>query len=182
MPDPPPFGSVIASGAVIGSGGLFAQTRAAGRRMPVVPVLSGSSDRCVQTIGIDEICGAIVETIAKKAYGRLPIADATGVGLTDFYRGLSMLDRRTPRMLSFPGGVAQFAAKKLASIGLKSPVTLGNLLDTRDLKHVDVAESFRLLNLPAASNYWQSLERLASKEGASDIAAQLAELARLNSL
>jgi nucleoside-diphosphate-sugar epimerase len=176
-PDAATFSTVIAAGMVIGNGGTFARNRAVVRRHKVVPIYYQTQHQRLQTVHVDDLCGAIVASISGRITGRLFVAEEKGVTLRDFYRGLALLEQKELMLPRVPGGMALVATRALEAVGLKPTVSSNQLLGIKHMRHVDTTESIKRLGIAGVSDFWQSIERLVPKDKAAELTARLRKLA-----
>lgn len=159
--------TIVKPGTVIGSGGVFSQTRALVRRLPLIPVFYAGGGK-LQTVFIYDLCNAIIKIASDRLPGEFLIADLDGVSLTDFYRGVAALEAKRPRLIRFPGNLTLRAVRLFEAIGLKLPITSNNLLGLKHLHYFDPSPSLAALGNMTILNFPQSIERLAREEGHHD--------------
>jgi len=88
---------VVRPGLVIGDGGLFRSMYGMLARFRVAPVFSGGRQP-VYVVGIDDLCKAMVQLVARHAHGVHVIANETPVPMRDLYLAIG---RKTGRRIFF---------------------------------------------------------------------------------
>jgi nucleoside-diphosphate-sugar epimerase len=158
----PAWAATVKPGTVVGPGGVFARLRAIVRAAPILPVFYARHR--IQTVFIDDLSAAIVQTVARSLTGRLIVAERAGIALADFYRGIAQLEGKRIRAVPFPGELALMLVRAAQALSIRPPITADNLLGIRHIRHADPQPSSALLGV-SPRDYWSSLTELAKREG-----------------
>ncbi|HXN87248.1 MAG TPA: NAD-dependent epimerase/dehydratase family protein [Candidatus Binataceae bacterium] len=155
------FTTIIKPGTIVGPGGVFQRLRGVIRKAPLLPVFYARHR--VQTIYIEDLCEAILQSLIRRTPGRLVLAEPDGVSMREFYRGVARLEGKLTPMLSFPGDLALMLAKTAETLSLPTPVSSDNLLGIKYVQYFDSRPTSDLLGITPRS-YWSALSALAGTE------------------
>jgi nucleoside-diphosphate-sugar epimerase len=169
--------AIIKPGTIIGSGGLFDRARGMLRKLPIVPVpYYFSSTRRLQTVYIDDVVEAVMQSVGRKIGGIFAVAEDRGVRLRDFYAGVAALEGKKRWFVPLPVGAALVGANLAEGVGIHPPITSDNLLGMKYLRHFEVRQSNELLGIQPRG-FWQSMGDLAVLEKRPDAVAAIRSLA-----
>jgi len=129
---------VIRPGLVLGPGaaGLFARMRETVRSSAVIPLFGGGRQP-LQTVHIDDLCGAIVSAIRKGLTGTFTIAEPDPIPMKEFLGYVAARLNRRPLFLPVPMAPALVAFRTLEALRIPFPVSSENLLGLRQMRAVD---------------------------------------------
>jgi nucleoside-diphosphate-sugar epimerase len=153
---------ILRPGLVVGDGGLYRRLSDLLAKSPVVPLFYGGR-QTVQTIGVDELCEAVVSALKKDLTGRLLVAEPEATPIGVLYRQIAASRGARPWLIPFPGTIALGLLLFLERLGLRLPITSENLLGLRQMRSYDLGLDLKKLGI-SISPFRETLKRLGQTE------------------
>ncbi len=134
---------VIRPGLVVGNGGVFKKIWkfiGAGRFIP----LPGGGKQPVQTIGIDDLCESIFQSVEKNQTGVLTLAEKEPVAMINLYKEIAKAQGKSPVFFSVPYWFAGLGISIAGMLGIRLPAGKANLQGLKMMKAEGVSVEFNV--------------------------------------
>jgi nucleoside-diphosphate-sugar epimerase len=158
---PKGYATIIKPGTIVGVGGVFARLRKLVRFLPAIPVFYANNR--IQTVYIDDLVSAIVQSLEKRAKGVQIVASDEDVSIRDLYRGIARLEAKRRLMVPCYGDLALAFAVIARAFHLATRMSADNLLRIRNIRRFESRATAKTLNV-IPRDYYASLMTLAKSE------------------
>ena len=137
---------VIRPGLTLGNGGLARAIVGTIRRSRVVPLVAGGRQP-VYTIGVDDLCGGLEQTIERQISGLYSLAAPEPVTLRELYAGIAWKTGVRCTFVPAPYLPVFLALRAAELVGIELSITTENLLGLKHLRRFDLAADLQALDV-----------------------------------